>query len=278
VVQHCTATTSAGTASLDPEQAANAALIAAIGQARGMSPRAVTIALATALQESKLRNLDYGDRDSLGLFQQRPSQGWGTAEEVMDPIYSAGIFYRELAKVPGFEDMAITEAAQAVQRSAYPDAYAKHEPAARSFASSLTGNSPAALSCSFAPATSAGDPVQLIATLRSEWGDAIADAAQTSSTANSPDTAVKVTLTAATLTDAWALAAWSVAKGAELSITSVSVDGQVWQRDTAAWRSTDEVGNAPSQAQAGQAQASPSAGNSGSTALAGTPVVITLAV
>ncbi|MGW3724285.1 hypothetical protein ACWDPP_03875, partial [Streptomyces sp. NPDC000851] len=85
-----------------PEQAVNAATITAVGTARGLPERAVTIALATALQESALRNIDHGDRDSLGLFQQRPSQGWGTEQDIMDPIYSAGMFYDHLVKVPDY--------------------------------------------------------------------------------------------------------------------------------------------------------------------------------
>jgi len=68
---------------LDPEQSGNAALLGGIAEARGLPARAVTIAIATALQESKLANITYGDRDSLGLFQQRPSQGWGTEEQVL---------------------------------------------------------------------------------------------------------------------------------------------------------------------------------------------------
>ena len=102
------------------EQAENASLIAAIAIERGLPARAVSIALATAFQESKLVNIDYGDRDSLGLFQQRPSQGWGTAEEILDPVYSTNAFYDALVQVDGYEDMEITEAAQQVQRSAFP--------------------------------------------------------------------------------------------------------------------------------------------------------------
>ena len=82
-----------------PEQAVNAATIAAVGTGRGMPERAVTIALATSLQESGLRNIEHGDRDSLGLFQQRPSQGWGTRKQILDPTYAAGVFYQHLAKV-----------------------------------------------------------------------------------------------------------------------------------------------------------------------------------
>ena len=132
---------------LSLEQGRNAALIAGIAVERGLPARAVTIALATAYQESKLRNITYGDRDSLGLFQQRPSTGWGTEEQVLDPVYATNAFYDALAKVDGYREMAVTEAAQKVQRSAYPNAYADHESDARVLASALTGQTPEAFSC-----------------------------------------------------------------------------------------------------------------------------------
>ncbi|MBP2371484.1 hypothetical protein [Pseudonocardia parietis] len=116
-----------GPSGLGAEQLANAATIVAVGRDRAVPERAVWIAVATALQESGLRNLDYGDRDSLGLFQQRPSMGWGSAEQVTDPRYSAAIFYDRLLQITGWADMELWEAAQAVQRSAFPTAYAKWE-------------------------------------------------------------------------------------------------------------------------------------------------------
>ena len=112
---------------ITPEQAGNAAIIADVGWDRGLPDRAVVIALATAQQESGLRNLDHGDRDSLGLFQQRPSQGWGTEAQVQDPVYAAGIFYDRLVQVPGWDTGRLTEVAQTVQRSGFPEAYQKHE-------------------------------------------------------------------------------------------------------------------------------------------------------
>ena len=116
-------------------------MIAAVGVRRGLPARAVSIALATAFQESKLRNLDHGDRDSLGIFQQRPSQGWGTTAQVRDPYYASNAFYDVLAKIDGFQTMRITEAAQQVQRSGYPEAYEPHAADARALASALTGYS-----------------------------------------------------------------------------------------------------------------------------------------
>jgi len=121
--------------------------MAAVAERRGLPARAISIAIATAYQESKLQNLDHGDRDSLGLFQQRPSQGWGTPEQILDPYYATNAFYDELVKVDGYEDMEITEAAQEVQRSAFPDAYADHELDGRTIASAMSGYSQAAFSC-----------------------------------------------------------------------------------------------------------------------------------
>ena len=118
---------------LSPEQVGNAAAIYSIGRQMGMSSRDIQIALITAMQESGLRNLNYGDRDSLGLFQQRPSQGWGTREQVTNVRYATTKFFTELKKVSNRGSMSMTQAAQAVQRSAYPDAYAKHVPLVREY-------------------------------------------------------------------------------------------------------------------------------------------------
>lgn len=149
--EECTGTVDGNEVTLSVEQAENAALITAISVQRGMPARAATIALATAFQESKLYNIESGDRDSLGLFQQRPSQGWGTREQILNPYYAANAFYDALAEVEGYETMPVTEAAQEVQRSAYPDAYADHEADARILASALTGNSPRAFHCVIDP-------------------------------------------------------------------------------------------------------------------------------
>ena len=143
----CTAEVGQVSAEITLEQAENASLIAAIAVRRGMPARAASIALATAFQESKLRNISYGDRDSVGLFQQRPSQGWGTRDQLLDPVFAVNAFYDALEKVDGYQEMPITEAAQEVQRSGYPEAYGEHEAGARALASALTGYSPARFTC-----------------------------------------------------------------------------------------------------------------------------------
>lgn len=126
-------------ATLSAEQRQNAATIIAVAQQKGAPPRAWLVALATAKQESDLRNINYGDRDSLGLFQQRPSQGWGTPAQVTDPVYSTTTFLDHLLQVPGWERLPVTVAAQTVQRSAFPDAYAKWEGLAADLIGQLAG-------------------------------------------------------------------------------------------------------------------------------------------
>ena len=133
---------------LDRAQAANAGVIAAAAGTVGLPHHAVTIGIAAALQESRLHNLAYGDRDSLGLFQQRPSQGWGTPAQILDPRFAATSFFRELAKIDGWSAMTVNDAAQQVQHSAQPHAYAAWENEARALARATTGELPGALSCS----------------------------------------------------------------------------------------------------------------------------------
>ncbi|MFI6783552.1 hypothetical protein [Micromonospora sp. NPDC050276] len=116
---------------LNDEQTANVKAIIAATKKAGLPERAAVISIATSLQESKLENLghlgDANDHDSLGLFQQRPSSGWGTPEQITDPQYSTTAFLKGLKQVDGWQDMPLTQAAQTVQVSAYPDAYAQWE-------------------------------------------------------------------------------------------------------------------------------------------------------
>jgi hypothetical protein len=126
-------------ATLSAEQRQNATTIIGVAKQKGAPPRAWLVALATAKQESDLRNINYGDRDSLGLFQQRPSQGWGTPAQVTDPVYSTTTFLDRLLQVPGWERLPVTVAAQTVQRSAFPDAYAKWEGLAADLIGQLAG-------------------------------------------------------------------------------------------------------------------------------------------
>lgn len=122
-------------AALSPEQVGNAKTIIQVGKDNGIPRQGIKIALMAASQESTLINVDYGDRDSLGLFQQRPSAGWGSPEQIMDPVFAAKSFYgvnpavtpNGLLQIQGWEQMDPGAAAQAVQVSAFPDAYSKWE-------------------------------------------------------------------------------------------------------------------------------------------------------
>lgn len=223
---------------LDPDQAANAALITAIAVQRGMPARAATIAIATAIQESKLRNIDYGDRDSLGLFQQRPSQGWGTEAQVMDPVYATNAFYDALAKVEGYESMEITVAAQEVQRSGFPEAYADHEPVGRAFASALTGYSQAALQCRLRDADDGGAPAERATAVRTaldtQLGGLVWAPGEDPATIAAP-----VTGDEAGQRRAWAAAHWAVASADEYDVVRVQVGAQVWDRAGDGWTQAD---------------------------------------
>ncbi len=219
--EYCVAEVGKTRAQIDIEQARWTTLMAAISQRRGLPPRATTIAIATAFQESKIHNLDYGDRDSAGLFQQRPSQGWGTREQVRDPRYSIGKFYDGLVKVRGYTSMSITEAAQRVQRSAYPGAYAQHEDYARALASSLRGYSPSAFSCRINE-TAGGRPDAVADDVTSAFGDIPTEVGQETLRlplkGRAPDVEAR----------GWGLAHYAVGNATRLEISSVAFDGHVW--------------------------------------------------
>jgi hypothetical protein len=136
---------------LAPEQAEVAATIAGVAARHRLPRRAVTIALAAALQESKLHNLDYGDRDSVGIFQQRPSEGWGSATELQDPVYATTKFYAALTKVHGYATMPVDKAAQDVQHSADGSAYQQWTDIAGQLTRSFSGKSPHTVSCWYTP-------------------------------------------------------------------------------------------------------------------------------
>lgn len=127
---------------LPAEQIPNAQTIVATGISLDVPKKGQIIAIATAMQESRLRNLNSGDRDSLGLFQQRPSKGWGTAQQIRDPAYASERFYKALLKVDGWQQMKVTQAAQAVQKSGYPDAYAQWEDLATALQTAIAATFP----------------------------------------------------------------------------------------------------------------------------------------
>jgi hypothetical protein len=258
----CRAQVGASVVTMETEQAANAALIAAISVRRGMPARAASIALATAYQESKLYNIDYGDRDSLGLFQQRPSQGWGTRRQILDPVYSTNAFYDALDKVEGYETMRITEAAQAVQRSAFPEAYEDHAEDGRILASVLTGETrPGAFTCVVRHTDSTGSTeltgagltapaAKVRRQLESAFGDLTLGGFQPggvtsghmAGSAHYEGRAIDVFVRP--LNDAnnelgWAIAAYLVAQAERLGIQNVIFDDLIWTaggRSEQGWR------------------------------------------
>ncbi|MCX9192606.1 hypothetical protein C3Y87_14520 [Carbonactinospora thermoautotrophica] len=244
---------------LEPDQAANAATIAAVGIRRRLPERAVTIALATAMQESKLRNLLYGDRDSVGLFQQRPSQGWGTREEILDPVYAADAFYDALLQIPRYQRLPLTEAAQRVQRSATPYAYAKHEPAAAALAGALTGRNQQGLTCQLKRGeyrreemganglTPRADTVRRM--LLREFGRLSLGGYQPggvhkghiAGSAHYEGRAIDVMFRPVNPTQkrrGWAVAQWAVAHAEQLGIATVIYDQKIWTiaRSKEGWR------------------------------------------
>jgi hypothetical protein len=231
--EYCEAEVGGDVARLELDQAENAALIAAIGVRRDLPARAVSIALATAFQESKIRNLDYGDRDSLGIFQQRPSQGWGSPEEIQDPVYATETFFDALVEVDGYEDMPIHDAAQAVQRSADGNAYALHETPARVLASALTGWSPAAFRCEIdepADSEQRAGADGLTPNARAVVDDVEAAFGAVGSAAGDAGQTVRLTPpVAGTRRHGWALAQYLVGQADRLAITTVAFDGRVWR-------------------------------------------------
>jgi hypothetical protein len=239
IEDRCTATAGGHTATITPEQARNAAIIAGVSIKRGLVPRAASIALATAYQESGVRNLDYGHADSIGLFQQRPSKGWGTVEQIMDPWYSSRSFYEALVRVKNWRTRDINDVAQAVQRSAYPDAYRQHESNARALASSLTGETPASFTC-VVNRPAAPDPEGMAAFLKKTLGAGTVTTRVEGST---------LTVTADDASRAWAVAHLAIANTAGYGLSAAKVGPYAWTHSTtglASWQGTGPADTARS--------------------------------
>ncbi|GAA3639663.1 hypothetical protein [Microlunatus ginsengisoli] len=217
--QRCVATANGSSTALSLDQAHYASIIVGVSVRRDLPPRAATIALATAYQETGIRNLDYGDRDSVGLFQQRPSQGWGTEKQLMDPYYAANKFYNALLKVKNWSTRDITEVAQAVQRSAYPEACRDHEADARNVASALTGHSPGGFSC-LEREGNPGKPAALAAALTRTFGKLELER-----------TAAILTVTADSAEHAWAYGSFAIANSRMYGTVEVVVAARQWRTD-----------------------------------------------
>jgi hypothetical protein len=218
--QRCVATASPGSVSLDLDQAHFASIIVGLSVRRGLPPRAASIAMATVYQETGIRNLDGGDRDSVGLFQQRPSQGWGTPKQLQDPYYATGKFYDALVKVDDWESDDINDVAQKVQRSGYPEAYRDHETDGRILASTLTGQTVRGFTC-LERSGSDGDARALVTSLNKTFGSTGADR----------DGSV-VTVEADSVKLAWAYASYAVANSEAFGLVTADVGGKRWSTAT----------------------------------------------
>jgi hypothetical protein len=234
----CQAGTGAQAISLDTEQASIAATIAGVAARHKLPDQALTIAYATALQESRLHDLDYGDRDSVGVFQQRPSQGWGTTAEIEDPVYATTRFFAALVQVPGYTTMPVDQAAQAVQHSADGSAYEQWAPVAAQLTSYFTGTSPHEVSCWYTPP------------LKADLTAAVRDLGQTFGPPGREGVVVRITLDRSADKDggsavvharrdaAWTVADWLVAHAQAFGLGEVQYAGYEWKAadGAAGWR------------------------------------------
>jgi len=211
---------------LDSGQAAVAATIAGVAVRYRLPREAVTIAYATAMQESKMENLNYGDRDSVGIFQQRPSEGWGTATQLEDPVYATTVFFRALVKIPGYTRLPVYQAAQDVQHSADGSAYQAYATVAASLAGSFAGAQAHAVTCWYSPASHG-------ANVRAAWRDMAATfgrpgrnrALEGMTTARSEKSAVFRVRRA----DGWTVASWLVTHADSYGITRLRYGGYEWR-------------------------------------------------
>jgi hypothetical protein len=242
-VPGCQAGTGADAVALDFGQATDAAVIAGVAVREHLPARAVTIAYATAWQESKLENLSYGDRDSVGIFQQRPSMGWGTKTQLEDPAYAAQVFFGALVKVKDWQTIPVYQAAQDVQESADGYAYQQYGQTGAAMTSAyLTG--PHAVTCWYDPVAQAASQdvstkLNLSGALKGlgdTFGQPGEDGPVTKvSTARSGDS-VEVSPAKG---GGWAVANWVVANASNYGITKVSYDGYQWsaQLTETSWQS-----------------------------------------
>jgi hypothetical protein len=232
----CAAASTGAPISLDVGQAGIAATIAAVAQRRELPARAVTIAFATALQESKLTDLHSGDLDSVGVFQQRPSEGWGPARQLENPIYASSRFFAALVKVPGYQSMPVYRAAQAVQRSADGYAYNQYASVAGHMSKAFTGALPHAVWCWYTgpvgkPRLAGADKAlaQAFGPLHVwQYGD--------------PYLAVQVQRPA----EGWTVAAWLVSHAGQYGIQHVTYQGYQWLtgHGTSGWTPVKAAGQA----------------------------------
>jgi hypothetical protein len=219
-----------GSYTTDTRQASVAATMVGVVLQRGLPERAAVLVITAAWQESKLRNVPAGagDRDSVGVLQQRPSQGWGSEEQLADIAYAAGKFLDALVRVPNWQTDPAAEVVQAVQISADGSLYAQHERKSAAMAAALMGSAPAGISCRFNPPTEVAAP------------EAVAQLAA----AELPIAAPQVQDRSVSVPGAaWATAAWFVANADRLGIDRVAYGGQAWTRADG-WDEEPQAGTA----------------------------------
>ena len=231
-VPGCQAGTGDNAIALDFGQAADAATIAGVAVHAGLPARALTIAYATAFQESKLENLSYGDRDSVGIFQQRPSEGWGTTAQLQDPAFAAKAFFGALVHVTNYVKIPVYQAAQDVQKSAYGYAYQQYAQTGTLLAADYT-TTPHAVTCWYNPTTQAAS--QGVSTKLNLTGalKGLQDAfgkpgrGQVVTGISRAGSGKSVTVRAAAK-DGWPVANWLVTHASSYGITQVSYAGYQW--------------------------------------------------
>jgi hypothetical protein len=211
-----------GSTTLEIGQSEVAATMVSVVVTRELPERAAVLTLAAAMQESKLRNIPagHGDRDSVGVLQQRPSQGWGSAKQIADVRYATGRFLDALVKVANWRSDDLASVIQAVQRSADGTAYAKHEVQAQSVADGLTGTTAAGVSCRYGKPTVVGTATALAARVATELP--VAQPTHVGRTVTVPSAS-------------WATVAWLITHGDTYGLDSVSFAGKQWAR-AKGWR------------------------------------------
>jgi hypothetical protein len=231
-VPGCQAGTGNNAIALDFGQAADAAIVAGVAVREHLPADALTIAYATAFQESKLENLTYGDRDSVGIFQQRPSEGWGSTAELEDPAYASRAFFGALVQVPHYTTMPVYEAAQAVQKSADGYAYEQYAQTGTLLAADYTTR-PHEVTCWYSPATQAADDnvspklnlPGAVKGLEDTFGQPGRHEVVTSITRPRSDGSLTVSAPSGS---SWSVANWLVTNASSYGITRVRYAGYQW--------------------------------------------------
>jgi hypothetical protein len=231
-VPGCQAGTGNNAIALDFGQAADAATVAGVAVREHLPADALTVAYATAFQESKLENLSYGDRDSVGIFQQRPSEGWGTTAELEDPAYASRAFFGALVQVPHYATLPVYEAAQAVQKSADGYAYEQYAQTGALLAADYTAR-PHQVTCWYSPATQAADDnvspklnlPGAVKGLEDTFGQPGRHEVVTSITRPRSDGSLTVR---APSSSSWSVANWLVTNASSYGITQVRYAGYQW--------------------------------------------------